>query len=154
MDNGNRAPLMFEPIVEGDIEMVEQWLDDPESRRRLGGMVPFRPCFAYQQAQADYHLWTVYAGATPVGLGGFEMDTDRTAALVLLVAPGHRRWGYGTRILLELCARSEALRAARLLAPVERDNEAAMHCLESVGFTDTGPDPDDPELLRFVRKTE
>ena len=47
MDNGTTVPLRFEPIAERDIRLVEEWLDDPESRKRLGGMVPFRPCFEY-----------------------------------------------------------------------------------------------------------
>jgi len=68
MDNRTTMPLRFEPIAECDIGMVEQWLDDPESRKRLGGMIPFRPCFEYQQAQPDYHEWIVYEGAVIKGI--------------------------------------------------------------------------------------
>jgi L-amino acid N-acyltransferase YncA len=153
MEDGNGVLLTFRPIVESDIETVERWLDDPESRRRLGGMVPFRPCFEYQQAQADYPMWIAYEGTTPVGLGGFEIGTDRTAVLLLLVAPECRRKGYGKRILQQLCARPEAQRAARFLASVEPDHQAVLRCLEAIDFTNTGTDPDDPEFLRFVRKT-
>ena len=133
--------------------MVEQWLDDSESRKRLGGMIPFRPCFEYQQAQPDYHEWIVYDGAVPVALTGFEIDESGAAAIVLLVRPDFRHQGYGKGILRELCHRPEAKRATELIAPVEPDHEAALRCVEAAGFISSGPDPNDPDFLRFALLT-
>ena len=95
----------------------------------------------------------VSVALTLVGLTGFEIDEGGTAAVELLIRPGFRRQGYGRGILQALCCRPEARRAKELIAPVERDHEAAVRCVQAAGFANTGPDPDDSEFLRFVRKT-
>ena len=143
--------LVFEPVGERHVGLVEEWLRDPESRRRLGGMIPFRPCFEYQQESPDYHEWIAYDGLEPVGLAGFEIYDDDTAAAVLLVHPERRGQGYGKAMLKALFHRPEAKRVKKMIAPVEPDHEVAVRCVRAAGFVDTGPDPDDPEFLRFVR---
>jgi hypothetical protein len=59
--------LTFQPVAESHVPVVERWLEDRESRRRSGGMIPFRPVFDYQQRTPGYHLWMVTERAAPVG---------------------------------------------------------------------------------------
>ena len=146
--------LEFQPIADRHVAMVEDWLQDAESRRRLGGMIPFRPCFEYQQRSPGYHEWIVYDGGVPVGLAGFEIGDDDTAAVVVLVPPERRGQGYGASVLKALCSRPEAQGVSELVASVEPDHRAAIRCAQAAGFVDTGPDPDDAEFLRFVRKRQ
>ena len=47
--------LTFEPIAETHVPLVEAWLEDRESHRRVGGMIPFRPCFEYMHGNPDCH---------------------------------------------------------------------------------------------------
>ena len=146
--------LTFEPVGESHVGTVDQWLQDAESQRRLGGMIPFRPCFEFIQENPDFHEWMVYDGNTAVGLAGFEIYEDGTAAAVLLVSPDRRGQGYGKRILEALCSRPELQPVNELIAPVDPDNQAALRCVRAVGFVDTGPDPEDKEFLRFVYRPE
>ncbi|MBM4047540.1 MAG: GNAT family N-acetyltransferase [Planctomycetes bacterium] len=142
--------LSFRPIVESDIALVEEWLQDAESKRRLGGMIPFRPCFEYQQSKPGYHKWIVYHADTPVALTGFEIQEDGSAAVVLLVSPRRRGRGYGSCVLKALASVPEAQKVTTFVGLVEADHEVAIRCLEAAGYTEEGPDPEDPGFTRYV----
>lgn len=144
------SELRFEPIAEEHVAIVEEWLEDRESQRRVGGMIPFRPCFEYQQATPGYYEWIVYDGKTPVGLTGFQVEDAGMAAVVLLVNPRLRSRGYGKTILKKLCSRPEAALVSELYAPIEPDNPESMRCFETAGFLNQGKDPENSEFLRYV----
>ena len=154
MTTRESTTLTFEPIRESHIGTVEQWLEDAESQRRVGGMIPFGAGLVFIQKNPDYHEWMVYDGNTAIGLAGFEIYEDGTAAAVLLVSPDRRGQGYGKCILDALCSRPELQPVNELVAPVEPDHQAALRCLRAAGFVDTGPDPEDREFLRFVYRME
>jgi len=144
--------LTFRPIAESDIPLVEEGLEDPESRKRFGGMIPFRPCFEYQQSKPGYYEWMICDGGTPVALAGFEIQEDGAAAVLLLVCPDQRRRGYGARVLKALASVPEARSVRVFVAPVEPDNQAAIRCLEAAGYESMGTDRDDKGFLRYTLK--
>lgn len=146
------ADLTLRPVAESDIEMVEEWLRDAESRRYLGGMRPFRAYFAYQQAAPGYYIWIVYHLEKPVALTGFEIQDDGSAVIVLLVNPSQRRRGYGTCAVTALASVPEAQRVTTFVAPVEPYHQAIVRCLEAAGYRKTGSDSEDGDFIRYVLK--
>ena len=153
MADRGRTALVFEPIEESHVAMIEEWLRDPESMRRVGGMIPFRPCFEYAQQTPDFYEWIVCDGSVAVGLAGFEIDEDGTAGVVLLIRPDRRGTGYGKRSLEALCSRPELRPGTELAVFVEVDHEVALRCYRAVGFVDAGPDPEDEGFLKLVYRT-
>jgi RimJ/RimL family protein N-acetyltransferase len=113
-------------------------------------MIPFRPCFEYQQSKPGYHYWIFYNAATPVALAGFEIQEDGSAAVVLLVCPSQRRRGFGTCVLKALKSVPEAQHVQTFIALVEPHHQAAIHCMEAAGLTQAGPDPEDPGFVRYI----
>ena len=87
---------------------MEEWLADHESRRRVGGMIPFRLCFEHQRTTPGNYQSIAYNGQKPVGLTGFEVREGRKAAAILFVAPGMRNRGYGKTILSQQTCWPEA----------------------------------------------
>jgi RimJ/RimL family protein N-acetyltransferase len=144
--------LTFRPIAESDISLVEEWLEDPESKKCFGGMIPFRPYFEYQQTRPWYYVWMIYHGGTPVALAGFEIREDGSAAVLFLVCPNQRGRGYGSCVLKALASVPEAQSVRVFVAPVEPDNQAAISCLEAAGYKSMGTDPDDNDFLRYTLK--
>ncbi len=142
--------LAFVELDESHVRILELWLEDPESQRRLGRLAPVRTWFDYALASPGYFVWMIFDGVTAVGAAGFEMEDDETASLVFVVDPDLRNRGYGKQILALLLTRPEAARLKTLKAFVDADNDAHLHCLDAAGFVKQGPNPEDPDSLVYV----
>jgi len=126
---------LLRPLLERDLARLRDWFDDPESRRRLGGILDLTRWFAYVQSQPSYYAWLALDGSTPVGFAFLEINPAGIAAIALLVAPGLRRRGYGVAILRAVLALPEVHGLRAVEAGVEHDNAASIACFRAAGFT-------------------
>lgn len=133
-----------------DLATVQCWLQDPECRKRLGGLLPLRTFLAHVRSRSNYWLWVANEDRVPVALAGFEVGKRGDAAVLLAVDPDKRNLGYGRRALRLLMHRPEAGRVRQFIASAETDNEPALRCFEAAGFVDCGPEPDEPGFQRLV----
>jgi ribosomal protein S18 acetylase RimI-like enzyme len=127
--------IELRPFTAADVPLVEPWLDDPESRRRLGGLrLP---------AVVDHGLLACEHGE-PVAL--VHVEHLETSTLALLVAPRARRRGIGHAVFALLLETELAGRPLEITA--EPDNIASIRLLERAGLVAVGDDKDGFTIYR------
>src|SRR3546814_19058243 len=108
----NEIELEFIPVTSDSVKEVEEWFDDPDTQRFLGGREWVRriPTLLQDSPGVQFrgrgvlarHAWIVHATGGPVGIVDVERYDDGTAGIALAVAPAMRGNGIGTRILSSL----------------------------------------------------
>lgn len=148
------SALIFVPMTQDYVPMLEEWFEDAELQNRFGGMLPLQKFSDYVQSEPDYFWWVALDGDRPVGMAFMEIEPGEPQGFGFLVSPSRRRQGYGTRILKRLLARPEAASATVWQAGIEPDNFASQRCVAAVGFAPDGNGPDAEGFLQYVYGAE
>ena len=153
--------LDFVPITSDSVKEIEQWFDDPDTERFLGGREWARriPALLQDSPGVEFrgrkvlarHAWVVHTTDGPVGVVDVEQYDDGTAGIALAVAPAVRRKGIGRRILLDLETLDELTEVKTFIGAVEPGNEAARHCMRGAGF-EVAEQEDEEGMLRISRR--
>ena len=129
--------ITFEPVTREHLKLLEEWMQDPESRAGVGGILPLDSWLEFVTGNDGQFARIVLDGAEPVGMVIVGLE-DGEAAVALLVAPEKRGRGYGKQILRELVHQPEVASARVFLAPIEPEHAASRKCFEAVGFRQEG----------------
>lgn len=140
--------LKFIELSHNSLQILEEWYEDEEVLRRLGGKLLLKQWFDYVQQNPNYFSWIVFENNEPVGNIDVEIEEDQTAYIGLLTNPSKRNQGYGKKMLKMLLEREELSQGAIIKAGIETDNMACIRCFQSVGFTEDGLDEDG--FLSFI----
>lgn len=152
--------LNFIPLTPDSIREVEEWFDDPDTRRFLGGREWVRriPKLLQDSPGVEFrgrrvlarHAWIVHAAGGPVGIVDVERYDDRTAGIALAVTPAMRGKGIGRGILSSLETMHELAEVKAFIGAIEPVNEAARHCMRSARF-EVAEQKDEEGMLRISR---
>src|SRR3546814_13530431 len=158
----NEIELEFIPVTSDSVKEVEEWFDDPDTQRFLGGREWVRRIPTLLQDSAGgqcrgrgvlaRHAWIVQATGGPVGIVEVERYDDGTAGSALAVAPAMRGNGIGTRILSSLETLDELAEVKAFIGAVEPGNEAARCCMRSARL-EVAEQEDEEGMLRVSRST-
>lgn len=146
--------LVFDPMTQHYLPLLEKWFEDAELRRRLGGMLPLQNFFDYVQSEPDYFWWVAVDADRPVGMAFMQIEPGEPQGFGFFVRPDLRRRGYGTRILKMLPARPEAASATVWQVGIEADNFASQRCVAALGFVPDGNGPDAGGFLQYFYHRE
>ncbi|WP_158289282.1 GNAT family N-acetyltransferase [Paenibacillus flagellatus] len=142
--------MEFVRLEQEGLALLKQWFQDPEALRRLSGMLPLERWLPFVLQNPDYYAWIVYESGQPVGQIDAETEADGTAYVSLLVNPGLRGRGYGSRMLAALLQRPELTAVRRWEAGIEPDNIASIRCFRKAGFVEQEVDEDGFMRLVFI----
>ena len=130
-----------------DVDDLYVWRMDPDSRMSFRGSdpVPYATHLAlvdryFESANSD-RWFVVEVGGEPVGtLALYDFSADGTEAEWgrFVIAPAHRRRGWGRRSLALLLRYAGAIGVRELCCEVLAGNAAAAGLYRRLGFTETG----------------
>jgi RimJ/RimL family protein N-acetyltransferase len=156
----NEIQLSFIPITLDSVKEVEEWFDDPDTQRFLGGREWIRRIPALLQGSPGVefrgrrvlarYAWIVHTTGSPVGFVDVERYDDGTAGIAVAVAPAMRGQGIGKRILSNLETLDDLAEVETFIGAVEPGNEAARRCMRSARF-DVAEREDEEGMLRISR---
>jgi RimJ/RimL family protein N-acetyltransferase len=148
------SELALAPATEADSKLLLEWRNDPDVRsasRNTGEVSEEEHAawFAGLLADPARHLLIAREADEPVGQIRFEPDAEGGYEVSVSVA-GDRRGGGLGRALIEAGAAWlwEREPGARLVASVDRSNEASRVAFTAAGFAPAGDEDE-----RFVRLT-
>jgi RimJ/RimL family protein N-acetyltransferase len=121
--------IELRPFTAADVALVEPWLDDAESRRRLGGL---------DLRHVAGNRLLAFEDGEPVAF--VHVEHLETSSIALLVAPHARGRGVGRAVFAEVLATELAGREVEITA--EADNAASIRLLEGAGLRHVGYDKD------------
>jgi GNAT superfamily N-acetyltransferase len=124
--------LSLRPLAPADVEVVEPWFDEGETRRWLGNRGWVAQCL--RLAGPDRHALLGTLGETPVGLVDIEVVGPR-AGFAIVIAPSHRRQGVGAALIEACVADARFAQIDEWFAGVERGNAGSRALLERRGFS-------------------
>ena len=126
-------PLELRPFTLEDANAVAPWLCGP------GLSVPRRNAWP-QRLLSDQRIVAsvAFSGAERVGLVRLDCGPDGVADVTLVVAPDHRRCGYGRRMFELALQRAREVGMRGLVAYIDLNNEPATAFFEEVGFDAAG----------------
>jgi ribosomal protein S18 acetylase RimI-like enzyme len=126
-----------------DLELI-RWVPDPATLGMFAGQTLTWPLDPSQlEAVRDdarvlaWTAWAVTPGAPEVAVGHAELvrtDPQRIVLARVIVAPDHRRRGFGRQLVAAVLAEASRRGHPRVALNVLRDNVAAMRLYRSVGF--------------------
>jgi GNAT superfamily N-acetyltransferase len=154
----NKIKLNFLPITPDSIKEAEEWFDDPDTKRFLGGREWIRriPTLLQSSPGVDFrgrrilarYAWIVHTADGPAGIVDVERYDDGTAGIALAVAPTARGKGIGRRILSSLDILDELSDVKAFIGAVEPDNESAKRCMRNARF-EVAEQVDEEGMLRI-----
>lgn len=128
-----------------DAELLRQWRNDPETRRRsfTKTTVSVTEHRAWLQTRLDSDrgaIWIFSDGGVPIGQVRMDIDGD-VAEVSIVVAPERRGRGYGKAMLSAAMPllRREFGPGLRARALVLDDHEASLRTFKACGFRVVGP---------------
>jgi ribosomal protein S18 acetylase RimI-like enzyme len=125
--------LAHRPLEASDLASIEPWFDDPATRRWLGGREwPRRLVTLAQGPERFAVVWEL--AAQQVALLDLEREEDGSAAIAIVVRPGHRRTGIGRAVTRSIFSLPQIDGVERILAEVEHGNEAAERLVRAAAF--------------------
>lgn len=165
-------------FTRADLEVVEPWFDDPDTRRFLGdrhwpgAMLDLAETAVGREFRGAlqtgaYRFLAVRGGAavgyidcgtfdcwTPPVLSRSRLEVIEGPAgsIAFVVAPSARRQGVAKAMIEALLARPELADLRIVGAGVEPDNTASIATLTSAGFAPQLESPDDEGMLYFIRR--
>lgn len=135
-------------LTDGDIQIMQEWINAPKTRQPMGIRHPFSMSEEYnwleETIHSDDHILffvCVDGESQPVGnVELFNIDTENGRAEIgCWIYEGHRRNGYATaacELLVEYAF--DELCLHRLDAVTSRQNTASKELLENLGFNPEG----------------
>jgi RimJ/RimL family protein N-acetyltransferase len=149
--------VVLRPLEEADVQAMEPWFDDAETRRFVGGPGWLRQMLDLSKTMPgkvdqgrllrSWPVWTAVVDCDVVGYADAGVYDDGTASITVVVAPDRRGQGVGRAILRQLAARPEVAQLY-LEASVHSENVPSLRFCKAVGFERTGrSDGDDMEIL-------
>ena len=157
----SKVNLSFIPMTPDHIEEIEEWFDDPETQRFLGGREWIRrlPALLRDSPGVEFrgrrvlarHAWVVHTAGSSVAIVDVESYDDGTAGIALAVAPAMRRKGIGKQVLSDLKTLSELAGVNAFIWAVEPENKAARHCMSGARF-EVSEREDEEGMLRISRR--
>lgn len=143
---GNKV-LVFRELNERHLHILEEWFQDDEVLKRLGGLLPIEQWFQYVKGSEDSWAWIVFSEEVPVGNLYLEVLEDSSAYISLLTNPELRNRGYGKKMLKTFLQRPEINKVDKIEVAIETDNIASLACFKHVGFKENGMDEDGLQIL-------
>jgi RimJ/RimL family protein N-acetyltransferase len=129
----------------GDAELLRDWRNDPETRRRsftktTVSVAEHRAWLHTRLASDRAAIWIFSDGGVPIGQVRVDIDGD-VAEVSIVVAPEQRGRGYGKAMLSEALRllRKEFDACLRARALVLDDHEASLRTFKACGFRVVGP---------------
>lgn len=130
-------------LTEADIEIVDPWFDDPDTKKYLGGkawprqllkLVDEMPGKEFKgKTIRGRYAFLVFLGQTPVALIDLETYGDATAALAPIVAPNYRGRGIAKQIHSDVWEFSEMKGIDTITGGLDPDNIASIKSLDATG---------------------
>lgn len=154
----------FEALTPALVREIEDWFDDRETQRYLGGrdwirreldLIVSQPGTELRGSTVIERLGFVARekSSAPVAFVAIEVYDDATAAIAIVVAPTRRARGVARRLLSGLLDLPELRPVERLTGAVEPENVACRRALAAAGFT-IASTVDDEGMLRVERGRE
>jgi len=144
----------------GDAELLRQWRNDPETRRRSFtktsvSVAEHRAWLHTRLASDRAAIWIFSDGVVPVGQVRVDVDGE-VAEVSIVVAPERRGRGYGKAMLSEAMSllRRDFGSDVRARALVLDDHEASLRTFKACGFRIIGPAPRDDGQRATVLELE
>lgn len=138
-------PIGLRTIEEGDIDFLQQTINDPRVRASLA---PVRPTNRTEErnwveslGKTDSTNLLVCVDGTPVGSVDLKPPNHDwgVAEVGVMIAPDHWNEGYATAAIDRLCGYAfEERRLNKVYAAVYATNPAGQRVLEKVGFEEEG----------------
>jgi RimJ/RimL family protein N-acetyltransferase len=136
--------VSIRPLMEGDLEALVRWNNDPEVEQYMDGPQPqnLEECIAWYRACDQTRNYRLYALETEDGLLVGELELDhivwrRKEAELRIVIGEKNYWGqgYGRAAIISLLELAfDQLKLDRIYLRVYLFNERAIRCYENVGF--------------------
>ncbi len=140
------------PFVLADAGAVEPWLDGPGLSLPPGQARRQWP----HRLLADARIVALVAEAHGRRIGFVRLDCgpDRVAEVTLVVAPGCRRYGFGSAMFQAALHRARRLGLRALVACIDIANEPALSFFADQGFQRDGMVGDRIRMRRLVHVSE
>ena len=142
------VPIDLRACRSEHLPMFQSWFQDGELSRRVEE--PSQRYLDYVATNPRQYVCVAYEGDIAIGFIVFGLEDEGPASFMFFVRPDLRHQGYGKRILATALAAPEVADIDVWEAGIEPDNAASRRCLEAIGFTDQGRDPEWPDYLRYV----
>ena len=142
------TPIDLRPCRSEHLPMFQNWFQDGELSRRVEE--PSQRYLDYVATIPRQYACVAYEEDVAVGFIVFGLEDEEPASFMFFVRPDFRHQGYGKRILTTALAAPEVADIDMWEAGVEPDNAASRQCLEAIGFTERGRDPEWPDYLKYV----
>lgn len=136
------------PCQSEHLPIFQSWFQDEELNRRVEGLS--QRYLDYVATTPRQYACVAYEYDVAVGFIVFGLEDAAPASFMFFVRPDLRHQGYGKRILARALAAPEVADIDVWEAGIEPDNTASRRCVEAIGFTAQGRDPDWPDFLRYV----
>jgi RimJ/RimL family protein N-acetyltransferase len=146
LDRLARCRFQFRGLRLEDEGWLEDWFEDTELRRRMGGCLPVKSWLEFACTTPRQWNGVALERDVPVGVVLTETDASHETVIAVFTRPNLRGQGVGRRILEETMIRFSDTQ--RFVADIEQDNPRSMACFRACGFTETA-ESIDPTLLRF-----
>ena len=143
-----RQALRMRPFVLADAGAVEPWLHGPGLSLPSGVLREQWP----QRLLADNRITALMAEANGKRIGFVRLDSgpDRVAEVTLVVAPGCRRFGFGSAMFLAALQQARQLGLHGLIASIDAQNQPALAFFAEQGFVQDGMVGDRVRMRRLV----
>lgn len=140
------ATLQLRPFALGDADAVALWLTGP------GLSLPLGSAAWPERILRDQRILALVgrAGDERLGLVRLDCGPDGVADVTIVVAPAHRRSGFGRRMFHQALRRAEGVGMRSLVAYVDLCNSPALAFFESVDFEGRGVSGDRLRMERLV----
>ena len=142
------TPIDLRPCLSEHLPMFQSWFQDEELSQWVER--PSQRYLDYVATTPRQYACVAYEGDVAVGFIVFGLEDEEPASFMFFVRPDLRHQGYGKRILATALVAPEVADIDVWEAGVEPDNVASRRCLEAIGFTDQGRDPEWSDYLRYV----
>lgn len=140
--------LQLRPFVLADAGAVEPWLAGPGLSLPGGLLRQQWP----QRLLADARIKALIAEANGKRIGFVRLDCgpDQVAEVTLVVAPGCRRFGFGSAMFLAALHQARRLGLRGLIASIDAQNHPALAFFAEQGFVQDGMVGDRVRMRRLV----
>ncbi|WP_420976829.1 GNAT family N-acetyltransferase [Bacillus vallismortis] len=142
----------FQIVKEPELEIIEHWFRNEETRRRMDGMLPLDVWYARVNKDETDSVIMAYDGQLPAGMVVVEFVEER-AYIGLIVNPLYRLQGYGKQILKKLLGDPDFSRVREWAACIEEDNRISLASFQAAGFTLEDTEPDEDGFLTLILRT-
>lgn len=140
--------MTLRPFALTDARAIEPWLEGPGLRVPRGQVGSSWP----QRLLADSRILALVAEANGRRIGFVRLDcgADGVAEVTLVVAPGCRRYGFGSAMFRAALHRARRLGLRGFVALIDVQNQPALAFFADQGFVQDGMVADRIRMRRFV----